>query len=51
MIFRGTIKIEKEEKWYVATCFENNVSSQGETLNEAVENLKEAISLFYEDET
>jgi len=49
MTFKGTIRIEKEEDWYVATCFENNIASQGKTLDEAMENLKEAISLYYED--
>ena len=51
MTFKGTIKIEKEEEWYVATCFENNIASQGKTIDEAMSNLKEAIALYYEDET
>ena len=51
MIFRGTIKIEQEDDWYVATCFENNIASQGKTVNEAMENLKEAIALYYDDES
>jgi predicted RNase H-like HicB family nuclease len=51
MTFRGTIKIEQEEDWIVATCFENNVASQGKTIDEAINNLKEAIMLYYEDET
>ena len=50
MNFKGTIIIKKEEEWYVATCFENNIASQGKTIDEATENLKEAISLYYEDE-
>ena len=50
MDFRGTIIIKKEEKWFVATCIENNITSQGKTIDEAAENLKEAISLYYEDE-
>ena len=50
MIFRGTIKIEPEEDWYVATCLENSIASQGKTIDEAMVNLKEAISLYYEDE-
>jgi len=49
MNFRGTIIIKKEEEWFV-TCIENNVASQGKTIEEATENLKEAIALFYEDE-
>jgi len=51
MIFKSIIKIEQEEEWFVATCLENNIASQGKTVNEAVENLKEAIALYYEDDT
>jgi len=51
MRFKGTIIIRREEEWYVATCLENNIASQGKTIDEAIENLKEAIALFYEDET
>jgi predicted RNase H-like HicB family nuclease len=50
MTFKGTVKIEQEEEWFVATCLENNVASQGKTVNDAVMNLKEAIALYYEDE-
>jgi len=50
MTFKGTVKIEQEEEWFVATCLENNVASQGKTVNDAVANLKEAIALYYEDE-
>jgi len=51
MNFRGTIIIKQEEEWFVATCLENNVASQGRTIDEATKNLKEAITLYYEDET
>ena len=51
MNFKGTIIIRKEEEWFVATCLENNIASQGKTIDEATENLKEAIALFYEDES
>jgi predicted RNase H-like HicB family nuclease len=50
MNFKGTIIIKKEEEWFVATCLENNIASQGKSIDEATENLKEAISLYYEDE-
>ena len=50
MNFIGTIIIKREEEWFVATCIENNIASQGKTIDEATENLKEAIALFYEDE-
>ena len=51
MNFKGTIIIKKEEEWFVASCLENNIASQGKTIDEAVENLKEAIILFYENES
>jgi predicted RNase H-like HicB family nuclease len=51
MNFKGTIIIQQEEEWFVATCLENNIASQGKTIDEAIVNLKEAISLYYEDET
>jgi predicted RNase H-like HicB family nuclease len=48
--FKGTVIIKQEEEWFVATCLENNIASQGKTMDEAIVNLKEAISLYYEDE-
>ena len=51
MNFKGTIKIEREDEWVVATCLENNIASQGKTIEEAMDNLKEAIALYYEDES
>ena len=50
MSFRGTVIIKEEEDWFVATCLENDIASQGKTINEAIDNLKEAIALYYEDE-
>jgi predicted RNase H-like HicB family nuclease len=49
MTFKGTVKIEQKEEWFVATCLENNITSQGKTVNDAFNNLKEAITLYYED--
>jgi len=46
-----TISIQKEGKWYVAKCLENSVASQGETMDEAMDCLREALSLYYEGET
>lgn len=36
--------------WYVSWCPELDIASQGETIEEAIENLKEAIELYLEDE-
>ena len=50
MYIRYNVIIQKEEKWYVAKCIDNNVASQGKTIEEAMENLKEALELYYENE-
>ena len=46
-----TIVIIKEDSWYVAKCLENAVASQGLTMDEAMDNLREALELYYEDES
>jgi predicted RNase H-like HicB family nuclease len=50
MSIKVTVIIQKEENRYVSKCLENNVASQGKTIEEAMKNLKEAIELYYEDE-
>ena len=45
-----TIAIVKEENWHVAKCIENNVASQGMSIDDAINNLKEALELYYENE-
>lgn len=51
MSLKYNVIIEKEENWYVAKCIDNNVASQGKTIEEALKNLKEAIELYLEDES
>ena len=46
-----TVAIQKEDDWYVAKCLENCVASQGKTIDEATDNLREALTLYYEDES
>jgi predicted RNase H-like HicB family nuclease len=41
--------ITKEEDMYIAKCPETGTVSQGHTLEEAIENLKEATSLYLEE--
>lgn len=41
--------IEKEEDAYIARCSEVGTVSQGATIEEAVENLKEATELYLEE--
>jgi len=50
MKVKVTVLIQKEENWYVSKCLENNVASQGKTIEDAINNLKEALELYYEDE-
>jgi predicted RNase H-like HicB family nuclease len=38
----------REGDWYVSQCLELDVASQGETEEEALSNLREAIELYYE---
>jgi predicted RNase H-like HicB family nuclease len=45
-----TITIIKEGRWFVARCAELGVVSQGKTIQEAQENLKEAVELYLEDQ-
>jgi len=44
-----TAVIEKEGKWYVATCPELGVASQGRTDEEAEAMLQEAVELLIEE--
>ena len=38
----------REGKWYVSQCLEVDVASQGESEEEALDNLKEALELYFE---
>jgi predicted RNase H-like HicB family nuclease len=44
-----TAVIHKEDNWYVADCPEVGTVSQGQTLEEAIANLKEATELYLEE--
>jgi predicted RNase H-like HicB family nuclease len=43
-----TAVIEREDDAYVALCPELDIVSQGDTVEEARSNLREAIELFFE---
>jgi predicted RNase H-like HicB family nuclease len=60
-VFKGIIKakggdmtqkltaiIEKEADGYVSLCPELDIASQGDTIEQARDNLKEALELFFE---
>ena len=48
MVQQLTAIIEREDDMYVALCPELDIASQGDTLAEARDNLKEALDLFFE---
>ena len=50
MLIKGTVKVIQSNDWFVATCLENDVVSQGKTVEEAITNLKDAMKLYYEEE-
>jgi predicted RNase H-like HicB family nuclease len=41
--------IYREDKYYVAQCLNVDVSTFGESIQEAQKNLKEALELYFED--
>ncbi len=45
---RWTAIIEREEDGYVALCPELDIASQGDTIDEAHDDLREALELFFE---
>lgn len=48
MIKQLTAIIEREEGGYVSLCPEFDIASQGDTIEEARLNLREALELFFE---
>jgi predicted RNase H-like HicB family nuclease len=44
-----TAAVHQEEDWYVAQCLEVEVASQGRTVEEALANLREAVTLYHEE--
>lgn len=46
---RFTAAVTHEDDLYVARCLEVEVASQGETIESALGNLREALELYFED--
>ena len=44
-----TASVWREGQWVVAQCLEVDVASQGRTEEEALQNLKEALELYFEE--
>jgi len=40
--------ITREDGWYIGQCLEVDVASQGESEEEALANLREALDLYFE---
>ena len=41
--------VHQEDNWYVGRCLELDVASQGESVGEALENLREAVELYLDE--
>jgi predicted RNase H-like HicB family nuclease len=44
-----TAAVHQEEDWYVAQCLEVDVASQGQSVDEALANLAEAVELYLDE--
>ena len=44
-----TAVVSQEDEWFVAQCLEVDVASQGESKETALENLREALELHFEE--
>jgi predicted RNase H-like HicB family nuclease len=44
-----TATVWQEGNWFVAQCLQVDVASQGESEAAALENLKEAVELYFEE--
>ena len=42
--------VTREGEWYVARCLEIEAVSQGETIEQALANLREVVEIYLEDE-
>jgi predicted RNase H-like HicB family nuclease len=47
---RFTAAVTQEAPWFVARCLEVEVTSQGESVEEALKNLGETLELYFEDQ-
>ncbi len=47
---RFTAAVTHEAPWYVARCLEVEVASQGESVEGALNSLREAFNLYFENE-
>lgn len=50
MALHLTAAVTHEDGWYVARCLDVEVTSQGESVEEALDSLREASELYFEDQ-
>ena len=43
-----TVSVRKEDAWYVAQALDPDVASQGESVDAALANLREALALYFD---
>lgn len=43
-----TASVSREGEWYVAQALDADVASQGESVDDALANLREALELYYQ---
>ncbi|MCH8200011.1 MAG: type II toxin-antitoxin system HicB family antitoxin [Chloroflexi bacterium] len=46
-----TASVWREDNWFIAQCLEVDIASQGETEQEALASLREALELHFEPPT
>ncbi|MCY3721752.1 MAG: hypothetical protein OXG97_05990 [Candidatus Poribacteria bacterium] len=46
-----TASVWKEDNWFIAQCLEVDIASQGESEEGALDNLAEALELYFESST
>ena len=46
---RVSYVVYREDDGFVARCLDVNVASEGDTEEEAIDNLREALELYFED--
>lgn len=51
MIRHFTASVSQEDDMFVAQCLEVDIASQGESEDDALANLKEALELYFEPPT
>jgi predicted RNase H-like HicB family nuclease len=45
-----TAAVSREGDWYVARCLEIEATSQGQTVEEAIANLRDVVEVYLEEE-